>query len=60
MNGEAVEDGKQIAVPPMQPGPGTKRVYDAVRELVSRWTDDRVLHGDLVVLGDAVRSGRFA
>jgi histidine ammonia-lyase len=39
--------------------PGTHAVYAAVRERVSRWESDRVLHVDLAVLGKAVRNGDF-
>lgn len=41
-------------------GAGTMAVYDAVREHVTRWDADRVLHVDLKRLGAAVRAGAFA
>jgi histidine ammonia-lyase len=41
------------------PGEGTIPVYEAVRALVPRWLDDRVLHPDLRAIGAAVRSGAF-
>ncbi len=43
-----------------KPGAGTQSLHDRVRQVVTRWTDDRELHPDLRALGDAVRRGRFA
>ena len=59
--GEAVDaDGAMVSVPPGEPGAGTMAVFAGVRELVTRWHDDRVLHPDIAALGAAVREGRFA
>lgn len=60
MAGEAEVDGVLASVPPKQPGAGSRRVHERVRERVSRWHDDRVLHPELEVLGQAVRDGVFA
>lgn len=58
--GQAVDaHGALVDVPPLQPGAGSRAVYDAVRERVPRWVDDRVMHLDLEALGDAVRAGVF-
>lgn len=45
--------------PDEHPAPGTRRVYEAVRERVERWTRDRPLYPDLEALGQAVREGAF-
>jgi histidine ammonia-lyase len=59
--GEAVTDeGAVVEVTPGTPGVGTLATWRAVRERVTRWDDDRVLHPDLVALGDAVREGAFS
>ncbi|TVQ87270.1 MAG: histidine ammonia-lyase [Deltaproteobacteria bacterium] len=59
--GEAVDGaGEMIEVTPSIPGRGTLCAWRAVRERVSRWEDDRVLHPDLVALGEAVSAGVFA
>ena len=42
-----------------RPGVGTSASHAAVRGVVARWVDDRVLHPDLAALGKAVRDGRF-
>lgn len=44
----------------LSPGVGSQAVYDAVRSRVTRWTDDRVLHPELALLGEAVRTGAFS
>ncbi|MEQ1507904.1 MAG: aromatic amino acid ammonia-lyase, partial [Myxococcota bacterium] len=60
MSGQAVDDqGALVDVPPQQPAPGTRAIYDLVRARVARWVDDQVLHTDLAALGAAVRSGVF-
>ncbi len=54
--GEAVgADGEIIQVAPKRPGEKSYDVYLDVRSVVSRWQDDRVLHPELVALGNAVR-----
>ena len=59
--GEAVgEDGRLEQVEPRHPGVGTEKTWRRVREQVERWTDDRVMHPDLVSLGTAVRAGTFS
>ena len=58
--GEAIDEGGRVVeVTPGTPGTGTLATWRTVREHVSRWDDDRVLHPDLRALGDAVRSGAF-
>jgi histidine ammonia-lyase len=59
LSGEAVVDGELVSTEVRAPGPGTRRVYEAVRRHVTRWHDDRVLHTDLDALGEAVRAGHF-
>jgi histidine ammonia-lyase len=60
MRGRAVgASGALVDVEPQQPGAGTRRVWERVRERVAHWEDDQVLHPDLVALGDAVRTGVF-
>jgi histidine ammonia-lyase len=59
--GEAIDaEGRQVRVPPLRCGAGTRVTFERVRRLVTRWTDDRVMHPDLVILGGAVRDGRFS
>lgn len=59
--GEGVDElGVSVATDPRQPGAGSLAVHAAVRALVPRWTEDRVLYPDLRSLGAAVRAGRFA
>lgn len=59
--GEAVDDEGRIAeVTPGTPGRGTLETWRRVRQHVTRWDDDRVLHPDLKALGAAVRDGVFA
>lgn len=59
--GESVdEDGRVVEVTPGTPGAGTLATWREVRALVTRWDDDRVLHPDLRVLGQAVRDGAFS
>jgi len=59
--GEAIdEEGQMIEVTPGVPGQGTLDTWRSVRERVTRWDDDRVLHPDLAALGQAVRQGAFA
>jgi len=41
------------------PAPRTAELHQAVRRLVPRWVDDRVLHPDLRTMGRAVRDGQF-
>ncbi len=61
LSGEAVDaSGELVSVPPRQPGTGSRQVFDLVRERVSRWQDDRILHPDIAVLGEAVRDGVFS
>lgn len=58
--GEGIDaQGDPVRVAPGTPGLGTGATHAAVRERVTRWTDDRVLHPDLVRLGRAVRAGVF-
>lgn len=59
IDGERVEDGMLVLGPGARPGRGTAEVHRRVRERVTRWLDDRVLHPDLVALGEAVRQGVF-
>lgn len=60
IQGEGVDpDGVPVITEPSRPGRGSALVHARVRERVSRWLDDRVMHPDLVVLGEAVRSGVF-
>jgi histidine ammonia-lyase len=42
------------------PAPGTRAIHARVRERVAHWGTDRVLHDDLVAIGEAVRAGAFA
>lgn len=59
LEGERIEDGVLVLGPGAKPGRGTAEVHRRVRERVTRWIDDRVLHPDLVALGEAVRAGVF-
>jgi histidine ammonia-lyase len=45
--------------PARAPGAGNLRTWEAVRALVPRWREDRVLHPDLRAVGAAVRAGSF-
>ena len=44
---------------PLRPGRGVARAHAAVREIVARLHDDRVLSGDIAALSKAVAAGRF-
>lgn len=52
-------EGEDAGVP-RRAGSGSTAVHDRVREIVLRWHDDQVMHGDLRKLGLAVRGGVFA
>lgn len=61
LTGDGVnEHGKPVQTQPLSAGQGTLQTYDAVRGIVARWQEDRVLHPDLEALGRAVRQGVFA
>jgi len=58
--GERTDDqGQLISVSPRRPGAGSLEIHRRVRERVTRWQDDRVMHTDLALLGRAVRGGVF-
>ena len=60
ISGERTDDqGQLVSVPPRRPGSGSLEVHRRVRERVTRWQDDRVMHTDLARLGEAVREGVF-
>ena len=60
LSGESIDDdGQLVAVPKRQAGAGSLEIHRRVREVVTRWLDDRVMHTDLAALGAAVRNGRF-
>lgn len=42
-----------------RPGGGALAVYETVRAVVPKLTDDRILHPDIAALGAAVRAGAF-
>ena len=59
--GDGVDgQGRRIQSQPLQAGSGTLHTHGLVRERVTQWVEDRVLHPDLVTLGRAVRQGVFA
>jgi histidine ammonia-lyase len=61
LGGKAVDEhGNLVDRPALRPGAATLAVYQQVRERVTRWDDDRVLHPDVAALGKAVRAGVFA
>jgi histidine ammonia-lyase len=45
---------------PLAPGRGVRSAHAAVRALVSRLVDDRVLSHDISAIADAIRAGAFA
>ena len=53
------EQGELVSVPKRRPGTGSLEIHRRVRERVTRWHDDRVMHTDLAILGAAVRAGVF-
>ena len=57
LDGDTV--GDNLRIPAGRPGLGTRATWQAVRSLVDRWVEDRVLHTDLAALGAAVRDGHF-
>lgn len=60
LSGDGVnEHGEPVQTEPLRAGRGTVQTYDAVRCVVKRWREDRVLHPDLDALGRAVRQGVF-
>ncbi|MBT3222034.1 MAG: aromatic amino acid lyase [Proteobacteria bacterium] len=61
IRGRAVDpSGKLVEVPSRQPGHHTRQAWEAVRQMVEPWEDDRALHPELEVLGSAVRGGLFS
>ena len=60
LSGEAVNDaGEPVSVRPKAAGQGCAAAHATVRSRVTRRVDDRVLHPDLVAVGELVRSGAF-
>ncbi len=60
LNGEKIDDdGMLMEVSKRRPGIGSLEVHRRVRELVTRWEDDRVMHTDIAALGAGVRGGVF-
>ncbi len=50
-------DGQRVQGPPAASAPGVQVAFEAVRTVVPRWDQDRVLHRDLEAISALVRAG---
>lgn len=53
-------DGQRVQGPRGESSPGVQAAFDAVRTVVPRWTQDRVMHRDLEAIAALVRAGGLA
>jgi len=50
-------EGARVEGPPAASSPAVQRAFEAVRSVVPRWTQDRVMHRDLEAISRLVRRG---